>query len=176
MHVNVSAHQLRQENFVDEIRTLIEQSGLPPRVLDLEVTEGVLLADAERTEALLAELKAIGVSIALDDFGTGFSSLSYLKRLPVDMIKIDKSFIDEIPVNVRDCALVDAVLTLGERLDHAIVAEGVETTQQRDWLVNHGCRYLQGYLFSRAIPRADFLTLSQQRYDTTPSLEASIGF
>ncbi len=176
MHVNVSAHQLRMDTFVDEIRTLVEQSGLPSGVLDLEVTESVLLEDAERAETLLAELQAIGVRIALDDFGTGFSSLSYLKRLPVDMIKIDKSFIDEIPVNVRDCALVDAVLTLGERLDHAIVAEGVESEQQRDWLVNHGCRYLQGYLFSPAVARVDFLALSQQRYDMAPSLETSIGF
>ena len=176
MHVNVSAHQLRQDNFVDEIRTLIEQSGLPSCALDLEVTESVLLADAERAETLLAELKAIGVRIALDDFGTGFSSLSYLKRLPVDMIKIDKSFIDEIPLNVRDCALVDAVLTLGERLDHLIVAEGVESAEQRDWLVNHGCRQLQGYLFSHPVPRTAFLALSRQCYDVTPSLEASIGF
>jgi EAL domain-containing protein (putative c-di-GMP-specific phosphodiesterase class I) len=140
------------------------------------VTESVLLADAERAEALLAELKAIGVRIALDDFGTGFSSLSYLKRLPVDMIKIDKSFLDGIPLNVRDCALVDAVLTLGARLDHSIVAEGVETDQQRDWLVRHGCRYLQGFLFSRPVPRAAFLSLCQQRFDVAPSLEASIGF
>lgn len=176
MHVNISAHQLRQDDFVDEIRTLIAVSGLPSSVLDLEVTESVLLADVERAEELLAELKAIGVSIALDDFGTGFSSLSYLKRLPVDVIKIDKSFIDEIPLNVRDCALVDAVLTLGARLDHSIVAEGVETDGQRDWLVRHGCRYLQGFLFSRPVPRAEFLSLCQQRFNVAPSLEASIGF
>ena len=176
MHVNVSAHQLRQDDFVDEIHELIAQSGLPSCVLDLEMTESALLEDAERAERLLSDLKALGVRIALDDFGTGFSSLSYLKRLPVDLIKIDKSFIKEIPSNVRDCALVSAVLTLGDRLDHAIVAEGVETVQQRDWLVAHGCRFLQGYLFSKPVPRDVFLALSTQRYDVAPSLDASIGF
>ena len=176
MHVNVSAHQLRQDSFVAEIDGLIAQSGLPSQVLDLEMTESALLEDTERAEKLLRDLKRIGVSIALDDFGTGFSSLSYLKRLPVDLIKIDKSFIDEIPRDVRDCALVDAVLTLGGRLDHAIVAEGVETELQRDWLVGHGCRYLQGYLFSRPLPRADFLALSGRRFATGPSYGSSIGF
>ncbi|MCB1801545.1 MAG: EAL domain-containing protein [Gammaproteobacteria bacterium] len=176
MHVNVSAHQLRQESFVDDIRTLIEASGLPSCVLDLEVTESALLQDAQRAETLLAELKEIGIKVALDDFGTGFSSLSYLKRLPVDLIKIDKSFVDEIPGNPRDCALVDAVITLGDRLQHAIVAEGVETERQRDWLVMHGCRYLQGYLFSRPLPRAEFLALADQIFDTVPSAVARVGF
>lgn len=176
MHVNVSAHQLRQDSFVDDIRKLIEASGLPSCVLDLEVTESALLQDTERAEALLAELKAIGVKVALDDFGTGFSSLSYLKRLPVDLIKIDKSFVDEIPGNQRDCALVDAVITLGDRLQHAIVAEGIETERQRDWLVMHGCRYLQGYLFSRPVPRDEFLELCHQVFETTPSAVAGVGF
>ena len=176
MHVNVSAHQLRRENFVEEIRTLIEDSGLPSCVLDLEVTESALLQDTQRAEELLAALKDIGVHVALDDFGTGFSSLSYLKRLPIDLIKIDKSFIDEIPGNVRDCALVDAVLTLGDRLEHPIVAEGVETERQRDWLVMHGCRYLQGYLYSKPVPRDAFLELSEQAFETMPSRLASAKF
>ncbi|MCB1799191.1 MAG: EAL domain-containing protein, partial [Gammaproteobacteria bacterium] len=101
-----------------------------------------------------------GVRIALDDFGTGFSSLSYLKRLPIDLIKIDKSFIDDVPDDPRDCALVEVVLNIGERFDNAIVAEGVEQPRQRDWLVAHGCRYLQGYLFSKAVPGVDFIALS----------------
>ncbi|MGB5614649.1 MAG: EAL domain-containing protein, partial [Sedimenticolaceae bacterium] len=103
--------------------------------------------------------------IALDDFGTGFSSLSYLKRLPVDAIKIDKSFIDDIPASERDAALVDAILTLGDRLNNDIIAEGVETVQQRDWLVAHGCRYLQGYYFSKPLPQARFLELAVGRCD-----------
>jgi EAL domain-containing protein (putative c-di-GMP-specific phosphodiesterase class I) len=160
MHVNVSAHQLRQDGFVDEVKALLVQSGLPSWVLDLEMTESILLEDATRAETLLAQLRDIGVRIALDDFGTGFSSLSYLKRLPIDLIKIDKSFIDDVPDDPRDCALVEVVLNIGERFDNAIVAEGVETPQQRDWLVAHGCRYLQGYLFSRAVPGAEFVAMS----------------
>lgn len=160
MHVNMSAHQLKQDGFVDEVKALLVKSGLPSWVLDLEMTESILLEDAERAEALLAQLRDIGVRIALDDFGTGFSSLSYLKRLPIDLIKIDKSFIDDVPDDPRDCALVEVVLNIGERFDNAIVAEGVETPQQRDWLVAHGCRYLQGYLFSRAVPGAEFVAMS----------------
>ena len=175
MHVNVSAHQLRMDSFVDEIRELIDASGLPSCVLDLEVTESALLQDVGRAEQLLVQLREIGVRVALDDFGTGFSSLSYLKRLPVDVIKVDKSFIDEVPANVRDCALVDAVLTLGDRLDHAIVAEGVETESQRDWLVMHGCRYLQGFLFSRPVPRPRFLDLTDAVFETAPTAVASVG-
>lgn len=176
MHVNVSPHQLRQEGYVEEVRDLIARSGLPPAVLDLEMTESALLQDVEQAKVLLRALKAVGVNIALDDFGTGFSSLSYLKALPVDIIKIDKSFIDAIPGDLRDGALVDAVLTLGERLDHAIVAEGVELEAQRDWLSTHGCRFLQGHLFSPAVPRDAFIALRDRSYPTAPSVSASVGF
>lgn len=164
MHVNVSPHQLRQEGFVARIGQLLEESGLPPRVLDLEMTESALLQDPEQAGRLLSALQRLGVRIALDDFGTGFSSLSYLKRLPLDIIKIDKTFIDDVPVDPRSCALVEAVLTLGERLRHGIVAEGVETAAQRDWLVANGCRYLQGYLFSPALPPQDFLAATGNVY------------
>jgi diguanylate cyclase (GGDEF)-like protein len=171
MHVNVSAHQLKQDGFVDKVQGLLAQLGLPSRVLDLEMTESALLEDARRAEALLASLRQLGVKIALDDFGTGFSSLSYLKRLPVDTIKIDKSFIDDVPQGARDRALVEAILTLGRELGTAIVAEGVEQPQQRDWLVAHGCGYLQGYLFSRPLPRAAFLSFA----DRAPVAPATAG-
>lgn len=172
IHVNVSPHQLRQEGFVDEVREIIARSGLPSWVLDLEMTESALLEDATRAEELLGELKDIGVAIALDDFGTGYSSLSYLRRLPVDLVKIDKSFVDAIPVDRRSCALVDAVLTLGDRLDHAVVAEGVEHERQREWLVTHGCRYLQGHLFSAAVPAEQFLGMAHTSFDTAPRRRA----
>jgi diguanylate cyclase (GGDEF)-like protein len=166
MHVNVSAHQLKQTGFVERIREQLQARDLPSCLLDLEMTESALLEDARRAEQLLAELKALGVRIALDDFGTGFSSLAYLKRLPVDTIKIDKSFLDDIPYGPRDCALVEAILTLGRELGSAIVAEGIEQAQQRDWLVARGCRYLQGYLFSRPVPRDAFLAVCQQTFVT----------
>ncbi len=164
MHVNISAHQLKQDGFVARVQAMLAESGLPPSLLDLEITESILLEDAERAERLLAVLKDLGVKIALDDFGTGFSSLSYLKRLPVDVIKIDKSFIDDIPHNPRDCALVGAILELGERLGNGVIAEGVETAEQREWLVSHGCRSLQGFLFSRPVAAGTFLQLAQQAY------------
>jgi diguanylate cyclase (GGDEF)-like protein len=165
MHVNVSAHQLKNDGFIQDIQAILAETGLPSRVLDIEVTESALLEDTERAETLLASLKTHGIKIALDDFGTGFSSLSYLKRLPVDLIKIDKSFIDDIPHDLRDCALVEAVLTLGERFGHGIVAEGVESARQLDWLLSHGCRYLQGYYFSGPLPQAEFLRMSTAGFD-----------
>lgn len=168
MHVNVSAHQLRQESFVDDVKALLGKTPLPSCVLDLEMTESALLEDAERAEQLLDELKALGIRIALDDFGTGFSSLSYLKRLPVDTIKIDKSFIDDIPQEQRDCALVEAILTLGRELGSDIVAEGIEQPTQRDWLMQRGCTYMQGYLFSRPVKREAFLAAAQERHLDVP--------
>jgi diguanylate cyclase (GGDEF)-like protein len=171
MHANVSAHQLRQDGFVDQVRGLIEGRGLPSCVLDLEMTEGTLLEDPARAERMLATLQGLGIRIALDDFGTGFSSLSYLKRLPVDLIKIDKSFVDDIPRDPRACALVEAVLTLGRRFALPIVAEGVETVAQRDWLLAHGCRFLQGYLFSRPLPLVDFLALADRRFDLDAAVD-----
>ena len=114
------------------------------------------------------------MQIALDDFGTGFSSLSYLKSLPVDAIKIDKSFIDDLPTGDRDAALVEAILTLGERLGNDIIAEGVETQAQRDWLVEHGCRYLQGYYFSQPVPQARFLELAPGHYEVSQRSAAAL--
>jgi diguanylate cyclase (GGDEF)-like protein len=169
MHVNVSAHQLKQAGFVDGVRSMLKAADLPARLLDLEMTESALLDDARRAEQLLIELKSLGVRIALDDFGTGFSSLAYLKRLPVDTIKIDKSFLDDIPYGPRDCALVESILTLGRELGSAIVAEGIEQAHQRDWLVARGCRYLQGFLFSRPVPRDVFLSVCQQTFVAGPS-------
>ncbi|MCG6968024.1 MAG: EAL domain-containing protein [Chromatiaceae bacterium] len=165
VHVNVSAHQLKQQDFAQQVEAALQAAGLPAHALDLEMTESALIEDANRTVALLESLKAIGVRIALDDFGTGFSSLSYLKELPVDSIKIDKSFIDDLPAGDRDSALVEAVLMLGQRLDNHIVAEGVESREQLEWLVAHGCRYLQGYHFSRPVPLAQFHALAPEVFE-----------
>lgn len=164
MHVNVSAHQLMQPGFVDQVQSALRDSGLPSDVLDLEMTESALIEDRKRAEHLLSALAKIGVNIALDDFGTGFSSLSYLKHLPVDVIKIDKSFIDDLAHGERDGALVEAILTIGNRLGFDIIAEGVETLEQLDWLLAHGCRYLQGYHFSRPKNKAEFFIHATESY------------
>ncbi len=164
MHVNVSAHQLMQPGFVDQVQSALRDTGLPSDVLDLEMTESALIEDSKRAECLLGALAQIGVKIALDDFGTGFSSLSYLKHLPVNVIKIDKSFIDDLTHGERDGALVEAILTIGNRLGFDIIAEGVETEEQLNWLLAHGCRYLQGYHFSRPMTQTDFFTQASNLY------------
>ncbi len=164
MHVNVSAHQLMQPGFVDQVQSALRDTGLPSDVLDLEMTESALIEDSKRAECLLGALAQIGVKIALDDFGTGFSSLSYLKHLPVNVIKIDKSFIDDLTHGERDGALVEAILTIGNRLGFDIIAEGVETEEQLNWLLAHGCRYLQGYHFSRPMRQADFFNQASNLY------------
>lgn len=174
VHVNLSPHQLRQGSLVAQVHKALREAGLPASALDLEMTESALIDDGERVTALLETLKAIGVKLSIDDFGTGFSSLSYLKRLPVDTIKIDKSFVDGLPGDARDAALVEAVLTLGRRLGCSMVAEGVEHAEQVHWLGQHGCHYLQGYHFSRPLPRARFLELAAHRFDL-PGLEIPGG-
>ncbi len=171
VHVNVSAHQLRQAGFEGLVASSLRSAGLPSQTLELEMTESALIEDSARTGALLEALKAIGVKIALDDFGTGFSSLSYLKSLPVDSIKIDKSFIDDLPAGGRSGALVESILMLGKRLDNHIVAEGVERQAQLEWLIAHGCRYLQGFHFSPPVPMERFLALAGTRFEISSAYQ-----
>ncbi len=152
--VNVSGHQFRAKGFVERIAAVLKETGLAPRCLELEITESVLLHEVDRTETILRQLKRIGVSIALDDFGTGYSSLSYLSRFPVDRIKIDRSFVQSIASNPRNKAIVQTIVSLGRELGLKVIAEGVETLEQRKILTAMGCLELQGFLFGR--PKADF--------------------
>lgn len=156
--VNVSARQFRQAEFASNLLTLLRESGANPYRLKLEITESLLLNDAEDVIHKIGELRSIGVSFALDDFGTGYSSLAYLKRLPLEQLKIDQSFVRDVMTDPNDAAIVQAVLTLGQSLGLTVVAEGVETEAQRDFLARHGCQMFQGYLFSRPVP-ADQLPL-----------------
>ncbi|MEV8503628.1 EAL domain-containing protein [Actinoplanes sp. NPDC051475] len=149
--VNVSARQFRQPGFVGQVREALTTAGAQPEWLLLEITESLVLRDAEQVWADLEELRALGVRIAIDDFGTGYSSLSYLRQIPVDVLKIDKSFIDDILAGSRQRALVDAIVTLARHLDLAVVAEGIEDEGQRAVLAAMGCPYGQGYLFSRPV-------------------------
>jgi diguanylate cyclase (GGDEF)-like protein/PAS domain S-box-containing protein len=150
--VNVSAHQFRSSGFVDRVRRALAESRLDPRCLELEMTETVLLHAVDHTEVTLRQLKEIGVSIALDDFGMGYSSLSYLSRFPVDRIKIDRSFTSAIATNRRDRSIVQAIITLGQDLGLHVVAEGVETVDQRKTLRAMGCQEMQGFLFGQPRP------------------------
>ncbi|SNY45559.1 putative bifunctional diguanylate cyclase/phosphodiesterase [Paractinoplanes atraurantiacus] len=149
--VNVSARQFRTPGFVDQVRQAITEAGAKPEWLLLEITESLLLRDADQVANDLHTLRALGVRIAIDDFGTGYSSLSYLRQMPVDVLKVDKSFIDDILGSEQQRALVDAIVTLARNLDLAVVAEGIEDAGQRAALVEMDCPYGQGYHFSKPV-------------------------
>ncbi|MGE5516857.1 MAG: putative bifunctional diguanylate cyclase/phosphodiesterase [Bacteroidota bacterium] len=151
MAVNLSAVQFRQNDLVAMVRAILEDTGLEPRWLELEVTESVLMHDIERVIAILHELKALGVKLSIDDFGTGYSSLSYLKRFPIDKIKIDQSFVREVERSSDDAAIVQAVIAIASRMGMRAIAEGVETGDHFDCLHSFGCDEVQGFLFSPAV-------------------------
>ncbi len=150
--VNVSARQFSTPGFVDEVRRILDSSGLEPGALMLELTESVLLRREERVVSDLIELKALGVRLAIDDFGTGYSSLSYLRELPIDVLKIDKSFVDGIAVSGPGRALAEGIIQIARTLQLEVVAEGIESEVQRDLLIAMGCQFGQGYLL--AMPMA----------------------
>jgi len=150
--VNVSGRELREASYVDDVRQALEQSGLPPHRLILEVTENILVANDQPTIERLRALKALGVLLAIDDFGTGYSSLAYLQQFPFDIIKIDKSFIDKLGVEGEESPLSGAVVSLGSALRLRTIAEGVETAGQYERLRQLGCLYGQGFLFAKPLP------------------------
>jgi len=161
--VNVSARQFRSTDFVEQVLEELDRSGADPHHLKLELTESLLVHDVEDIIVKMKELKAKGVCFSLDDFGTGYSSLSYLKRLPLDQLKIDQGFIRDILVSADDAAIARMVIVLAESLGLAVIAEGVETDAQRDFLLGQGCRSYQGYLFGRPTPAEDFESFVRQK-------------
>jgi diguanylate cyclase (GGDEF)-like protein/PAS domain S-box-containing protein len=156
MAVNVSAREFRQPDFVEEVLSILQATGARPERLKLERTESVLVENVEDIIAKMGALRARGVGFALDDFGTGYSSLSYLKRLPLDQLKIDKSFVGNILTDRDDAAIAKMVVALAESMGLEVIAEGVETEAQRDFLAKLGCCNYQGYLFSRPLPIEEF--------------------
>jgi EAL domain-containing protein (putative c-di-GMP-specific phosphodiesterase class I) len=154
--VNVSVRQFRQADFVQQVQSVIERTGVQPRCLKLEITESSLVHDIEDIITKMGQLKAIGVGFSLDDFGTGYSSLNYLKRLPLDQLKIDQSFVRDVLTDNNDAAIARMVIGLGESLHFAVIAEGVETLGQQQFLTQNGCRLFQGYLFSKPVPAEAF--------------------
>ena len=157
--VNISARQFRQPELASRVGALLREVGLEARWLELELTESLVMHDADAVIAILRELKAMGVLLAIDDFGTGYSSLSYLKHFPVDHLKVDQSFVRGIATDADDAAIVSAVISLGKSLGMRVVAEGVETDAQRDFLVARDCDEIQGYLVGRPMPAHDLATL-----------------
>jgi diguanylate cyclase (GGDEF)-like protein/PAS domain S-box-containing protein len=154
--VNVSAHQFRQRDFVEQVLSVLQRSAANPSKLKLELTESLLLDDVEDVIAKMSALKAKGVGFSLDDFGTGYSSLSYLKRLPLDQLKIDQSFVRDVLIDPNDAAIARTIVGLAHSLGLGVIAEGVETEDQLLFLASHGCHAYQGYLFSRPLPIAAF--------------------
>ena len=167
MAVNLSAVQFRQRGLTQLVSAALKEAGLPPQWLELEITETTLMHDSRRIAETLEELKALGVRLSMDDFGTGYSSLSYLKRLPIDKIKIDQSFVRGLPDNEEDAAIVRSITGICTHLHKNVIAEGVETQAQRDYLLQHGCSEMQGYHFSRPLPAPEVeLLLRQGSLDT----------
>ncbi len=154
--VNLSAAQMRA-GVLRDVSLLIDEFDLPHGVLEIELTESVLMSHAEHTIAMMRELAHRGVSFAVDDFGTGYSSLSYLKRLPIQRLKIDRSFVQGVGHDPDDEAICTAIISLASTLGFDTVAEGVETDQQRQWLIKHGCGELQGFLFARPMPFSELI-------------------
>ncbi|WP_178862037.1 bifunctional diguanylate cyclase/phosphodiesterase [Thiomicrorhabdus cannonii] len=154
--VNISAQQLHLEDIESQIITVIKKTSFPPELLELEITEGALVETEQPVEKLLVTLKKLGVSIAIDDFGTGYSSLAYLKRFSVDMLKIDKSFIDDIETDNDSRAIIQAIISMAHSLNLQVIAEGVENEQQRQYLEMQGCDFYQGYLSSPALSADEF--------------------
>jgi len=159
--VNVSARQLRQPDFVETVDSILAETGCPPQALELEVTESLLLEDAEAAIELLGALAARGVRVAIDDFGTGYSSLSYLRRMPVQTLKIDRSFVSELGQDAHVAAIARTVIVLARSLNLDVLAEGVETAEQAAWLQREGCDWAQGWHFGRPMPAEDFVLTPQ---------------
>lgn len=152
LSLNLSIKQLENKDFVTELDALIHELEVSPESLDFEITEGQIMKDPESAINTLNAIKDLGISISIDDFGTGYSSLSYLKRLPIDTLKIDRSFVSELPYDEDDVAIVGSIIALAKSLNFDIIAEGVETQEQRDFLVQNGCTHFQGYFYSKALP------------------------
>jgi EAL domain-containing protein (putative c-di-GMP-specific phosphodiesterase class I) len=154
--INVSVHQFRQADFVQQVKSVMERTGVQAHQLKLELTESSLVHDIDDIIVKMEQLKDMGVGLSLDDFGTGFSSLNYLKRLPLDQLKIDQSFVRDILTDPNDAAIARMVIGLGDSLGFSVIAEGVETQGQREFLIENGCHQFQGYLFSKPVPADAF--------------------
>ena len=154
--VNVSVRQFRQPDFVERTLAVVQRIGAPPQRLKLELTESLLVADIASTVQKMHALKLHGLGFSLDDFGTGYSSLSYLQQLPLDQLKIDQSFVRGVLDHPNDAAIARTIIALGASLGLAVIAEGVETQGQREFLQAHGCQACQGYLFCKPVDQVAF--------------------
>jgi EAL domain-containing protein (putative c-di-GMP-specific phosphodiesterase class I) len=163
LSVNLSARQFHQQQLDRKIRTALERAELDPSALELEITESVAMTDAETTIAIMRDLGTDGVTLSVDDFGTGYSSLGYLRRFPLDSIKIDRSFVTDLATEPDDATIVRTVIAMAHALDLEVVAEGVETEEQLAFLREQGCDRVQGFYYSQALPRDELVAYIEAR-------------
>jgi EAL domain-containing protein (putative c-di-GMP-specific phosphodiesterase class I) len=163
--VNLSARQFAHDGLHAAIVGALEESGVAPSLLELEITESMTVENPEHVTAWLQKVKALGITVAIDDFGTGYSSLGYLKRFPIDSVKIDRSFIKDIPGDADDEAITQAIIAMGHSLRLKVIAEGVETAAHAEFLQRHGCDEAQGYFFGKPMPADEFVRLLARRGD-----------
>jgi EAL domain-containing protein (putative c-di-GMP-specific phosphodiesterase class I) len=161
--VNISPQQFRQRNFPQSVENILRETGLPAACLELEITESTIMETAETAVAMLVRLKELGITLSVDDFGTGYSSLAYLKRFPIDRLKIDRSFVTDLETDPSDAAIATAVIALAHSLGLSVVAEGVETQGQSDFLRERGCDSVQGYFYCRPGPAEIAAEFCRQR-------------
>jgi EAL domain-containing protein (putative c-di-GMP-specific phosphodiesterase class I) len=167
MAVNLSPRQFFQPGFQGAIEHILKETGIPGHCLDLEITEGILMQRSEDNVSTLKQLSDMGIKLSIDDFGTGYSSLAYLQRFPVDALKIDRSFISGIGQDSNDTALVTAIISMAQSLRLKVLAEGVETAEQIEFLRTHGCLSAQGYYYSAAVAADDFTELLRRQLERT---------
>jgi EAL domain-containing protein (putative c-di-GMP-specific phosphodiesterase class I) len=163
MAINVAAPQIDRSDFVESVRAALQRHGLPAHVLEVEVTESLLMESQEQAREVLGRLQELGVSTAVDDFGTGYSSLAYLKLLPIDNLKIDRAFVRDLPGDSTYVAITRAIIDLGRALNFQVTAEGIETAEQYEFLRAAGCDSGQGYWIGRPMPAAQFETWLTER-------------
>lgn len=156
LSLNLSIKQLESKGCIERFKKVIEDTGVDANYLELEITEGQIMQDSEHSITVLQEIRDLGVHVSIDDFGTGYSSLSYLKRLPIDTLKIDRSFINDLPDDEEDSAIVKAIVVLANSLKLELIAEGVETQEQQEYLVSEGCSNIQGYYYSKPLEREEY--------------------
>ncbi|MCG2750320.1 MAG: EAL domain-containing protein [Desulfobacteraceae bacterium] len=169
MAVNLSTRQLMNDHLLQDIKDALEESGMKPDMLELEITEGMLMQNPDRVSGILSKIKTLGVRLAIDDFGTGYSSLSHIKRFPIDTIKVDRSFIRDMMQHPEDKAITEAIIAMGKTLSLTVVAEGVEEQEQENFLREHACDEMQGYYFSKPTTPVEFADLLRNHVPVTGS-------
>jgi EAL domain-containing protein (putative c-di-GMP-specific phosphodiesterase class I) len=163
--INVATIQFREEDFVAKVKDIFAKTGIEAKNVEIEITERFIMEFSIQKVSIIEDLRSLGCHISIDDFGTGYSSMSYLKKLPIDTIKIDKSFIDEVPFNTHDVVVTKAIIALSKNLGYQVIAEGIESAEQEEFLKHNGCNRGQGYYFAKPMDEEHFLEFFKEKYN-----------